>query len=144
MLTSRWREEQRMGWRWMKIVLIHDDDLKAETCSKIIAYVKKLTPWRWAILEKSQLLKNFPIFYGTRRFSIIFTKALHWSLSWARSIHSILPYPTSLRSILMLSFQLRLRLPSGLFPSGFPTKILYAFIFSTCTLHALPISSSSI
>jgi hypothetical protein len=28
-----------------------------------------------------QLLKNFPAFYGTRRFITMFTRALHWSLS---------------------------------------------------------------
>jgi hypothetical protein len=38
--------------------------------------------------------------------------------------------------------QLRLGLPSGLFPSGFPTKIIYAFLSSPCVLHALPTSSS--
>jgi hypothetical protein len=27
-----------------------------------------------------QLLKNFPVFYGTRRFITVFTKALHWSI----------------------------------------------------------------
>jgi hypothetical protein len=34
-----------------------------------------------ALLEKppvAQLLKNFPIFYGTRRFITVFTRALHW------------------------------------------------------------------
>jgi hypothetical protein len=44
--------------------------------------------WSWALLEKLkivQLLKNFPAFYGTRRFITAFTTALHWSLSWARS-----------------------------------------------------------
>jgi hypothetical protein len=34
----------------------------------------------------------------------------------------------SLRSILILSSLVRLRLPSGLFPSGFPTKMLNAFL----------------
>jgi hypothetical protein len=37
-----------------------------------------------------------------------------------------------------LSTHLRLGLPSGLFPSGFPTNIL----FSPFMLHVLPISSS--
>jgi hypothetical protein len=78
----------------------------------------------------AQLLKNFRTFYRTRRFITVFTGALHWSLSWARSIQSILPHPISLRSILVLSSYLRLGLPSGLFPSGFPTNILYAFLFS--------------
>jgi hypothetical protein len=40
-------------------------------------------------------------------------------------------HPISLRSILILSTYLRLGLPSGLFPFGFPTYILYAFLFSS-------------
>ncbi|PNF19758.1 hypothetical protein B7P43_G14768 [Cryptotermes secundus] len=39
-------------------------------------------------------------------------------------------HPISLRSILLLSIHLRLNLRSGLFPSGFPTNILYAFLVS--------------
>jgi hypothetical protein len=34
----------------------------------------------WALLEEPpilQLLKNFPAFYGTRRFNTVFTRALH-------------------------------------------------------------------
>jgi hypothetical protein len=50
-----------------------------------------------------------------------------WSLSWARSNQSISSHPVSPRSNLILSTHLRLRLPSGLFLSVFPTKILYAF-----------------
>jgi hypothetical protein len=68
----------------------------------------------WALLEKLpivQPLKNFPVFYGTRRFITAFTRALHWSLSWARSIQSPPSHPISLRSILILSTHLRLGLP---------------------------------
>jgi hypothetical protein len=39
-------------------------------------------------------------------------------------------HPISLRYILILSTHLRLGLPSGLLPYGFPTNILYAFLFS--------------
>jgi len=38
---------------------------------------------------------------------------------------SLCPQPTSRRSIFILSSHLRLGLPGGLFPSGFPTKTLY-------------------
>ena len=50
---------------------------------------------------------------------------------------SIPPYPTSWTSILILSSHLCLGLPSGLFPSGFPTKTLYTPLLSPYTLHAL-------
>jgi hypothetical protein len=89
--------------------------------------------WSWALLEKLpivQLLENFPAFYGTRRFITAFTWAFHRSQSSATSIQSLLSHPTSLRSILILSTHLHLGLPSGLFPSGFPTNILYAFLRS--------------
>jgi hypothetical protein len=90
-----------------------------------------------------QLLKNFPTFYGIRKFITVFTRALHWSLSWARSIQSIPSHPISLRFILILSTHLRLGLIIGLFPFGFPTNILHAFRFSAFVLHVLPILSSS-
>jgi len=61
-----------------------------------------LTPWSRVILEKptgSQLVKKFPVFYGTRRLFTAFIRARHPSLSWASSIHSMPPYPTSWISI---------------------------------------------
>ena len=80
------------------------------------------------LLEKltvSQLVKKFLIYYGTPRFITAFSTARHLSLSWASSIQSISPHPTSWKSIFILSSHLRLGLPSGLFPSCFPTKTLY-------------------
>jgi hypothetical protein len=52
------------------------------------------------------------------------------------------PRPISPRSILTLSTHLRLGLPSGLFPSGFPTKNLYAFLsHHSCYMPRPPHSS---
>jgi hypothetical protein len=60
----------------------------------------------------------------------VFTRASHWSLSCARLIQPMLPHPTHPRSILILSSHPHLVLPIGRFLSGFPTKSLYAFLFS--------------
>jgi hypothetical protein len=74
--------------------------------------------------------QELPSSYGTWRFITVFTRVLHWSLSRVRSIESIPPHPVPQRSILMLSTHQCLGLPSGLFPTGFPIKTLYAFLFS--------------
>jgi hypothetical protein len=52
-------------------------------------------------------------------------------------------HPISLRSTLILFIRLGLDLPSGLFPSGYPINILYAFLFFPFVLHALPIEGFS-
>ena len=112
------------------------------TIRSILTYL--LTPWCRALLEQLtglQLVKKFPAFHGTRRFITALTSFRHLSLSWARPIQSIYPHPTSWRSILILSTHLRLGLPSGLFPSGFPTKTLYTPLSSpiraTCPAHLI-------
>ena len=69
------------------------------------------------------------------------TSVRHLSLSWTSPIQSIYPHPTSWRSILILSTHLRLGLPSGHLPSGFPTKTLYTPLSSpiraTCPAHLI-------
>jgi hypothetical protein len=92
-----------------------------------------LTPRCRVLPEKLtglQLVKEFPAFHGTRRFITELTRVRHLSLSWASPIQSIHPHPTSWRSILILSTHLNLCLPSGLFPSGHPTKTLYTPLLS--------------
>jgi len=57
-------------------------------------------------------------------------------LSQMKPVHAL---PSYLRSILILFSNLCPGLPNGLFPSGFPTKILYAFhtspLGTTCHTH---------
>ena len=100
-----------------------------------------LTPW-CRVLEQLtglQLVKKFPVFHGNRRFITALTSVRQLSLSWASPIQCIYPHPNSWRSILILSIHLRLGLPNGLLPSGFPTKTLYTSISSTiratCRAH---------
>ena len=85
-----------------------------------------LTPWSRVLLEKVTGFaanQELPAFYGTRKFVTVLTSDRHLSLSRANSIQSPQPLPTSWR-FLILSSHLRLGLPSGLFPSGLPTKTL--------------------
>jgi len=105
-----------------------------------------LTPCCRVLLEHLtglQLVKKFPAFHGTPRFITALTCVRHLSLSWASPIQSTYPHPTSWSSILILSTHLRLGLPSGLFPSGFPTKKLYTPSPHPHTPYAQPISSFS-
>ena len=106
-----------------------------------------LTPWCRVLLEKLtslQLVKKFPAFHGTRKFITALTSVRHLSLSWASPIQTTYPHPTSWRSILILSTHLRLGLPSGLLPSGFPTKTLCTHSPHPYAPHAQPISFFSI
>jgi hypothetical protein len=114
--------------------------MKSLRFNPILTYL--LTPWSRVILEKLtglQLVKKFSAFYGTRRFLTALTSARHLSLFWASPIQSSHPHLTSWRSILKLSSHLRLGLPSGLFPSGFPTSTVYtplpSHIRATCPVH---------
>ena len=86
-------------------------------------------------LKVSQLVKKFSTFYGPRKFITTYKTALHQSLSWARSIQSTSSHPTSCTSIFILSSHLSLGLPSGLFPSSFPTKTLYEPLLHTRYMH---------
>jgi len=75
-----------------------------------------------------QVIKKFPSFYEILKFITVFKWACYWTLHLARWIQSIPSHLISSRSILVLSFHVCL--PSDLFSSGFPTKILYAFLIS--------------
>jgi hypothetical protein len=149
-----WRSGRRQSWlNRDNIPILVWEDLRPASRVKFEPRIPRSSPLHqrfrhlltylrsWARLKKLSIvqpLKNFPAFYGTRRIITVFTRALRCSLSWARSIQSIPSHPFS-KVYSILSTHLRLGLPSGLFPSAFPTNILYAFPFSPFVLHALPI-----
>jgi hypothetical protein len=84
------------------LLVIHSE---SNACSyQIWGVTYLLNPWSRVLLEKltgSQLVKNFPAFYGNRKFITAFTRARHLSLPWASSIQFIPPHPTSWKSILI-------------------------------------------
>jgi len=75
----------------------------------------------------TQLVKKFPAFHGIPRLITLFTTTHHWTLfQWTHFF----------KSTLTLSSYQHLGFPSGLFPSNFLTKILYAFLNSPmCATH---------
>ena len=75
--------------------------------------------WFVASQEIPLIVKKPNVHYHTH-------KCGHLSLSWVTPIQSTHPQPNSWKSILILSTHLRLCPSSGFFPSGFPTKTLYA------------------
>jgi len=111
--------------------------VKSSRAKYLALSVSKIVQSSLALLgppEAPQIAKNLPHFYGTGWFSTAFTSTCHLSLSWARLIQSISPQPTSLRSTLKLPSHLWLGLPSGLFPSCFPTIPLHTTFHSP--IHA--------
>jgi hypothetical protein len=99
----------------------------------------RLTPRTTVLTGKltgPQLVKKFPTFYGTRSFITAFTSARHLSLS-----SSPCPQYNLLKIYFNIIHTLLLDLPNGLFPSGLPTKLLYAPLLSpilaTCPAHLI-------
>ena len=75
--------------------------------------------------------KKFPTLYGTWMYIITFTTALYLSARWIMSIQSK-PFQATFfwRCTLILPSNLLLGFLSWFFPSGFPTKTQYSFLFS--------------
>jgi len=90
-----------------------------------------VTTWGIILFEKlsHSVNQEISLLYRTRIYITVFTTACPWSLSWARCLQATLSQPITLRSILILFYYLCLGVPSGLFLLGFPTKIVYAFLF---------------
>jgi hypothetical protein len=91
----------------------------------------------WRLLFRN----NFPVFecsafYGTWGFVTVFTRSCHLFLSWAGWIWSTPANLISRRFISVLFSHLCQGLPSGLFLSSIPVKILYKFCNTLCmSLH---------
>ena len=85
-----------------------------------------LTPWSRVLLEKltgsaasqeiPRTLWNPKVHHRVHKCPL--------SVPILNQLHPVSTPPTSRRSILILSSHLRLGLPNGLFPSGFPTRTL--------------------
>jgi hypothetical protein len=88
---------------------------------------------------RSCVPRNFPTFHRTRTFFTVFIGTRHRSISRARWIQSIPSHPLSRTSILILSFHLRLVLPSGLYTPRFHIRRPICIpLFFVCP-NALPI-----
>jgi hypothetical protein len=92
----------------------------------LLTYSMKQSPsweanWFAASQEIPRVLWNLKVHYRTHK-----RPPPVPILSQPNPVHT----PTSRRSVLILSSHLRLGLPSGLLPSGFPTKTLYAPLLS--------------
>ena len=82
----------------------------------------------WEV-NRFSVIKKFPSFHTGLKIFTAFTKVCHLSLFWTRSTCSMSPFHF-LKIRLIISSYLRPGLPSGLFTSDFPTKILCASLLS--------------
>jgi hypothetical protein len=109
--------------------------------SDITNFMKLSPSWEIASCAATQELPNI-LWNPKVHYRVHKSPPLAPILSHINPVHTIPPYPIALTSILLLSTHLRLDLPSGLLPSGFPTNILNAFLFVPFVPHALSSSYS--
>jgi hypothetical protein len=83
----------------------------------------------WEVKSHTTILKEFPVFYWTRRFITVLIRSRHWSVyTWIQSITS---YFIQIHFNIILLY-----ISCDIFPSGLPTKISYMqFPSLLCVLH---------
>jgi hypothetical protein len=109
-------------WCSYILELIHFDILEFTRLSQLI-------PWSTVLLEKltvAQLVKNFPVCYGTRRFIIVFQSPPTGPLTSVTPIQSTCsnPIPYLLRTVLIMC-PIYTKGSSVLFLLGSPTEMLH-------------------
>ena len=133
-------------WHWLTFKMISPDlwsqfcasrkTIKREQCLPEVGIRRTLVHKKWHRTVLTYSMEQCPPWQANRfSFSqeiprILWNPKVHYRvykcrpsvpvLSQINSVHA--PHPTSWKSILILLFHLRQELPSGLFPSGFPTK----------------------
>jgi hypothetical protein len=117
---------------------------KMLTWDRLLYLPNYLIPWSRVLLEKltvAQLLKRFSPFYWTQKFFNVFKRSRYGPLPWYRRIQPTSAQSVRLSYILILSFHLRMGLPSSVFPSDFLTKMLCALLISpvcaTCSAYLI-------
>jgi hypothetical protein len=111
-------------------------------CRQHIYEIRRTTPYETYLLtELSPSWEDASCAATQELPSILWNPKVHYRVHKSPPLVPILSQidpvdtiPSYLRSTLILSTDLRLGLPSGLFPSGFPTNILYAFLSSNSYL----------
>jgi hypothetical protein len=95
--------------------------------------IEQSPPWE---ADSRSVGQEFPAFYRLRMFIAFVTRSRHWTQPWVTWIQSVPSSYLYLRHILMLSSQLFLSLPSGLFLASF-VYIYHHPVRSTYPAHLI-------
>jgi hypothetical protein len=127
--------------RWHSSVYILVSVRMSEAFTQTVCFIMSIVcgvyDWWFCLFILAQLTPWWKLFFT----QLVRNLSVHVSLSWLiesnENPHTLFFWDT----ILILFSHLCWGLPSGLFSSGFLTKILCAFLMSPCWLHVLSISS---
>ena len=133
-------------WWWLLFIEQKHDYLHENPVLRLLTQNRKTTycmEWSPSV-DQFSASQEIPHILWNPRFITALTSAHNLFLTWARTIQSMHAHSISWRYILMLYSHLPLVFPSGIYPSGFPTKTLYAphLVTPAYVLHAQPIHSS--